>query len=190
MTNSLFQSEAISLRAFEADDAPALMAYLNHPDLAGRRYTPWQFSDVAPLSPRQVQEIMEKWAKAKKALSLAIVHEESQEVIGHAECDWGWDPHCPSLSVVIAPDHQRQGYGSETVRLLLLYLFGHTPAHVVTCWIADWNRSGLQCAARHGFLAAGQMRRAGIRQGRYYDAVVADLLRSEWLKQGGGYNVS
>jgi RimJ/RimL family protein N-acetyltransferase len=187
---SLFEGEAISLRPFAADDVPALMAYLNHPDLAGRRYIPWDLPDVAPLSQKQVQEIIEKWAKTEKALRLAIVHEESQGVVGHAECDWGWDPHSPSISVVIAPDHQRQGYGSESVRLLLLYLFEHTPAHVVTCWIADWNRSGLQCAARHGFLAAGQMRRAGIRQGRYYDEVVADLLRSEWLKQGGGSHVS
>jgi ribosomal-protein-alanine N-acetyltransferase len=190
MTDSLFHGRTVCLRPFEADDVPALMVYLNHPGLAGRRYIPWTFPELAPLSQKQVQEIVQQWGKAEKSLTLAIVHGASEALLGHAECDWSWDPHCPSLSVVIASEHQRQGYGSESVRLLLQYLFGHTPAHVISCWIADWNRPGLQCAARHGFLAAGRMRRAGLYQGRYFDAIVADLLRSEWKQQGGAFHAA
>lgn len=186
MTSSIFESERIALRPFEPEDLPALGHYLNQPDLAGRRYIPWAFPELAPLSQAQVQGILQKWSEAENALNLAVTRLDTQELIGHAECDWDWDPHCPSTSAVIAPAYQRQGYGSEALGLLLRYLFEYTPAHVVACWIADWNQPALQLAAHHGFQAAGRMRRAGIRQGRAFDVIITDLLRSEWEKSGGG----
>jgi RimJ/RimL family protein N-acetyltransferase len=180
MMDSPFHSDRLALRPFEPEDVPALSAYLNRPDLAGRRYVPWDTPELAPLSRRQVEEIYQKWSQREKGLLLAIVRRESGDPIGHAECDWEWDPHCPSMSVVIAPVHQRQGYGSEALALLLNYTFAYLPAHVVTAWMADWNQPARQFAARHGFREAGRMRRVGMRQGRYFDLVVADLLRSEW----------
>jgi RimJ/RimL family protein N-acetyltransferase len=185
MTDSIFQGSTITLRPFEPDDVPALEAYLNHPELTGRRYIPWAFSELAPLSRKQVEEISQKWAGEEKSLPLAVVRRETGELIGHAECDWGWDPHCPSLAVVVAPPQQRRGYGSEVLGLLLRYLFAYTPAHTVSCWIADWNQPARQFAARHGFQENGQMRRAGVRQGEYFDVIVADMLRSEWQQLGG-----
>jgi RimJ/RimL family protein N-acetyltransferase len=180
MSEALFQSDRIALRPFEEEDVPALAAYLNHPDLTGRRYIPWSVPEIAPLSRKQVQGIVQKWGDAERALTLAIESRDHRDLLGHAECDWSWDPHCPSASVTVAPAHQRQGYGSEALSLVLCYLFKHTPAHVITCWIADWNESGLQFAAHHGFRQAGRLRRAGIRHGEYFDMIVSDLLRSEW----------
>jgi RimJ/RimL family protein N-acetyltransferase len=186
MTTSIFENEGVVLRPFEPEDAPVLATYLNHPGLAGRRYVPWEFSDLGPLSTQQVQGILQKWGAEEKGLRLAVVSAESGSLIGHAQCDWDWDPHSPSLSVVIAPAHQRRDHGSAALRLLLRYLFGYTPAHNANCWISDWNQAGCQFAARHGFQENARMRRVGIREGRYYDLVVADLLRPEWQRRGGG----
>jgi RimJ/RimL family protein N-acetyltransferase len=186
MTRSLFEGNTVALRPFEPDDVPALEAYLNHPDLVGRRYVPGTFPDTAPLSRQQIQEIVEKWAETEKGLQLAIVERESGALIGHAECGWDWDPHNPSLSLVIAPGHQRQGHGTETMGLLLRYLFKHTVAHNVTCWIADWNHSARRFAASRGFQERGCMRRAGVRQGQYFDMILLDLLRPEWVRSRGG----
>jgi RimJ/RimL family protein N-acetyltransferase len=180
MAGSPFRGDTIFLRPFETDDVAVLRAYLNHPHLTGRRYIPWAFPETAPLSQKQVQGIVEKWSEPERKMTLAIVRLEGQDLLGHAEFDWSWDPHCPTVSVVIAPPHQRQGCGSEALSLLLRYTFEHTPAHVVTCWIADWNQPALQFAAHRGFQEAGRMRRAGIRHGKYYDVIVTDLLRSEW----------
>jgi RimJ/RimL family protein N-acetyltransferase len=185
MAQSPFQGNSINLRPFEPDDAASLGAYLNDPDLAGRRYVPWTLPEFAPLSAAQVQGIVQEWNKAERELNLAVVRREGQEVVGHAGCDWSWDPHCPSVSVVIGPAYQRQGYGSEALSLLLGYVFEHTAAHVVACWIGDWNRPALAFAAHHGFREGGRMRRAGIRQGQYYDVIVTDLLRPEWMAEGG-----
>jgi RimJ/RimL family protein N-acetyltransferase len=185
LMQSLFQGDTVVLRPFEADDVAALLIYLNHPDLAGCRYVPWGIPELAPLSRRQGEDIYQKWSQKEKGLLLAVVQRESGSLIGHAECDWQWDPHCPSLSVVIAPVQRRHGYGSEALHLLLNYAFAYTPAHVVSAWMADWNQPARQFAARHGFREAGRMRRVGLRQGSYFDLVVADLLRREWLAAQG-----
>lgn len=190
MTQSLFEGDRVVLRPFGLDDVPALESYLNHPELAGRRYIPWAFPEIVPLSRQQIESIVEKWGKTEKGLQLAVVERESGTLLGHAGCDWDWDPHNPSGSLVIAPDYQRQGYGAEVLGLLLRYLFQYTVAHNVTCWIADWNRPARLFAANQGFQEAGRMRRAGIRQGQYFDLILMDLLRPEWVRSGGSVHAS
>lgn len=175
-----FEGETVVLRPFEPADCPAVHDYLNSPELEGRRYIPWDFPWTTPLSRAQAEAIVQKWAGAEKALCLAVIQQDEDLLIGHAECDWDWDPHCPSISTVIAPHHQRRGYGSEVIRLLLQHLFDSTPAHSVGCWIADWNEPALHYAQSHGFQIGGRMRRAGIRRGAFYDMIVADILRPEW----------
>jgi RimJ/RimL family protein N-acetyltransferase len=187
MTISPFQGKRVALRPFEPDDVPVLGVVLNHPDLFGRRYIPWPYSDIVPLSAAQVRGIYEEWCKAEKSLPLAVVLSASGDLIGHAECDWRWDPHCPSVSLVIAPPHQRQGLGAEVLHLLVDYLFDTTPAHTISAWIADWNQPARQFVARHSFQEAGRMRRAGIHRGAYFDLVISDILRSEWKMGGEGH---
>ncbi len=176
----IFSSERLTLRAFEPDDAAVLHAYLNHPVLTGRRYIPWSVSNELPLSVAQVESILEKWAGAEKQFNLAVVASGVEKVIGHASCDWGWDPHCPRISLVIAPDYQRQGYGSEVLSLLLCYLFEHTQAHNVTGGMNDWNQAAWAFAQAHGFEESGRMRRVGLREGEFYDWIGVDILRPEW----------
>ncbi|MEK7788215.1 MAG: GNAT family protein [Chloroflexota bacterium] len=180
-TLSPFHGNSILLRPFEPEDIATLHTYINHPDLMGRRYLSWGTPDFAPLSKKQVGHVYESWSEDKNALHLAVVLKDGEHAIGHAECDWGWDTLCPSLSVVIAPARQRNGYGSEVMRLLLHYAFEYLPGHSVACWVADWNEAGRALLKAHGFAESGRMRRAGIRQGRYFDMITADLLRPEWL---------
>lgn len=175
-----FQTEQIKLCPFEPDDASALQAYLNHPKLSGRRYIPRGFPEEVPLSKNQVEEIIKKWGEEKNEAHLAIVLTDRQELIGHAELEWDWDPQTPWISIVIARPYQRQGYGSQVLSLLLDYLFENTPAHNVSCWLSDWNRAARSFAKKHGFRESGRSRREGFRQGAYFDSVLVDILRPEY----------
>ena len=181
----LFQGEQVLLRAFEPADIPEIWRYLNDPNLAGRRYIPWKYPQDFPLSRKQVEEIYNQWSEPEKGIHLAIMHAETGALIGHCSLDWDWDPLCPSLEIVIAPSHQRQGYGSEVLGILLNYLFENTPAHNVSGQIADWNQPARAFARAHGFRESGRWRRAGMYNGRYYDEILADILRPEWAKRGG-----
>lgn len=178
---TLFESERVILRALETQDVDGLLAFLNHPALAGRRYLPWGYPGELPLSRRQVEKAVEKWSGEERGVRLAVTLRVGGELIGHAGMSWGWDPHCPDVSLVIAPAHQRQGYGSETLALLLGYLFANTAAHNVSSWMGDWNQAALDFAGAHGFQECGRWRRDGLRRGEYCDTVQVDMLKPEWL---------
>lgn len=174
------QSENLTLRPFEADDALALQTYLNHPELNGRRYLPHGFPVDIPLSIKQVAEIIEKWGEGKREVHLAVIQAVKGELVGHTDMVWSWDPHTPWVSVVIAPSSQRRGYGTEVMNLLLSHMFENTVAHNVHSWIADWNRGAREFAKSLGFQESGRSRREGFRQGKYYDEILVDMLRPEW----------
>jgi len=184
MTNLRFTSDRVRLRAPEPADVEAWQAFLNDERLFGRRYVPWGTRDVAPYSRAQVEAILEAWGQEKKALHLAI-EAPGHELVGHAGCHWGWDPHCPSAWVVVAPDHQRQGIGSAVLDLLLTRLFEDTPAHNVNGWIASWNASGLAFADEHGFARSGCVPWSGLRAGQPFDEIMIDILKPEWLARRG-----
>ncbi len=175
-----FESERLLLRPFSAEDLSALHSYLNHPDLCGRRYLPWGFPEDLPLTTAQVEQIIKKWGEKEDGFTVAVVTRQGGEPVGHAEADWGWDPLSPGISIVIAPTHQHQGYGSEVAHLLLTYLYQQTTAHNVSVWMPEWNQPARQFAAKFGFTETGFNRREGVRDGKYYGEVVMDLLRPEW----------
>jgi RimJ/RimL family protein N-acetyltransferase len=176
-----FGSDQVVLRALEPTDIDALHAYLNDPQLLGRRYLPGGVPDIAPLAREQVVEILEAWTKAKKSLELGIERRDTGALVGHAGCDWNWDAHCPTVWITVAPEHQRAGIGSETLTLLLAHLFEETPAHNVHGWVDGWNEPGLSFARRHGFTPTGRIPRRGIREGAYFEEIMLDILRPEWV---------
>jgi RimJ/RimL family protein N-acetyltransferase len=180
MPASPFHGELVTLRAFEPNDAEALAAYLNDPALIGRRGLPWGMDEREPLSSKRIADIIEKWAGREKGYTLAVVSAVTHELFGHAACGWDWDPIDPWLNVVIAPAHQRQGYGIETARLLIDFLFQQTPAHVVTTSYPDWNAAAQSFANKLGFTETGRMRWTGLRNGQPTDEIFADILKREW----------
>lgn len=177
-----FRGEQVKLRSFESGDAPAWMEVINHPGLSGRRYLPWQYPASAPLSARQVAALIEDWQSYEHGLRLAVIRLPMQVLVGHLSLDWGWDPHAPDLALVIAPEHQRQGLGTQVLQLALRYLFLETPAYNVGAdWVADWNQPAWDFLQKNGFTPCGVVRYAGLQGGLPYNALAADLLRSEWL---------
>jgi RimJ/RimL family protein N-acetyltransferase len=177
-----FQSEQVKLRSFDHSDAPAWMEMLNHPGLSERRYLAEQYPAAAPLSARQVAALIDEWQAYEHGLQLAVMRLPEDKLVGYLSLDWGWDPHAPDLSLVMAPEHQRQGLGSQVLQLALRYLFLETPAYNVGAdWVADWNQPAWNFLQKHGFKPCGVVRYAGQHNGRPYSALAADLLRSEWL---------
>jgi RimJ/RimL family protein N-acetyltransferase len=178
-----FSNAVISLRPFTPDDTPALHSYLNHPDLAGRRYIHWDFSQDLPLPPKQVSSLIDKWNEAEEGVTFAVTRQADGALLGHCSSSWGWDPHMPDCSVVVAPRHQRQGVATQALSLLLDYLFDFTIAHNVSLGIMEWNQPALDFAKKIGFTRVGLLRRESFYGGKFCDEVILDLLRPEWKER-------
>ena len=136
----VFTGELVSLRPFENDDAEQLVSYLNHPDLTGRRYLPWGFSEVVPISSQQAGKLIEQWNDWDRKINLAIVRTEDEALIGHSGLFYWFDEYSPRIALVIDPEVQGNGYGADAVNVILRYLYEHTVAHNITCTYGDWNK--------------------------------------------------
>ena len=180
MNSSLFETDLIRFRPFRKDDIETLEEYLNSPKLMGGKYLPWGLSEYIPLSRSQIEEIYKKWVEKKKGFVLAIENVESSTFLGHFEIDYGWDTLQPSISITITPSQQKKHFGTESLQLGLRYIFNNLPAMQVNCWVSEWNKNGLHFAEKNGFKHCGRMRRVGFFNGKFYDIIVLDMLKTEW----------
>lgn len=105
---------------------------------------------------------------------------EADGVVGVVRADWWWDALSPWIHVVIDPQHQRQGHGTGAVRQALDHLFLNTPAMVIQGGVPSWDEAGLAFAAALGALEVGRKRRAGVRDGVYFDQVEFVVQRVDW----------
>lgn len=178
-----FRGNHVYLRPFEPEDAKPLYEALNHPNLAGCRYLPHGFSEDLPLSRAHVTEILAKWSETDSCVHLAVVLHETETLVGRASAYWDWDTHCPFVEMIIFPDFQRKGFGSETLFLLIQWLFDTIPTHNLGTEVASWNEPAQNFLLKLGFQHAGRSRREGMRAGQFYDLVLFDLLRKEWKRR-------
>ena len=85
--------------------------------------------------------------------------------------------------MVIAPKHARKGLENQALDWALNYLFMNTPAHNIDINLPDWDAEGIEFVESYGFQPAGRFRRIGIRNGKYFDWLIYDILRPEWLER-------
>ncbi|MFX0207738.1 MAG: GNAT family N-acetyltransferase [Candidatus Hodarchaeota archaeon] len=181
MKNPFVEKEII-FRAIEPGDVPKLWEWFSNPIVRGYGYV----SDIIPLwipfSRYQMDQVFEEWKK-DSTKRFIIEHREDKASIGFASFSDEWDPHCPSFDVFICLPYRRHSFGQKAVTMLLDYLFNYTLAHVVTTWLAEYAEAGLRFLQSLGFEEYGRMRRAGRRDGIWYDIVVLGILRREWQKE-------
>lgn len=160
----------------ETEDLDVVVDALQHPDLAGVGLLD---DDVDLPRPRAtLRTRVEGWVEPDGGETWVV--EEDGGLVGWARTGWAWDALSPWAGVAVLPERRRRGIGTEAAGLLVDHLFRDTVAHCVQFWVADWNDAGLAFAESLGFAVAGRVRRMGVRDGRYYDAIPFDLLRREW----------
>ena len=136
---------------------------------------PW-----APMSLDQVKAKIDEKRKEERTAMIAV-WADSDGFVGMGYHTAAWDTWCPQSYVIIWPEHRRKGYGREAATLLLAACFEGSLARAVACTAPGWNPAGAAFAESLGFKKAGVQRRAGIRDGRFYDSLFFDILRDEYL---------
>ena len=92
--------------------------------------------------------------------------------------------HCTDLTIIIPdPEKQKQGYGTEAVRLMLDMAFGEYDMNRVSIGVVGLNKEALQFYRKAGFRQEGIQEQGYYYGGEYSDFVMMRILRSEWLQQ-------
>lgn len=82
--------------------------------------------------------------------------------------------------LAIHPDHRRQGYGFEAIRLLLSYFFNERRYQKVNAEVYSVNTPSMRLHERLGFTLEGCLRQMVYTGGEYHDVLVYGLTKEEF----------
>jgi RimJ/RimL family protein N-acetyltransferase len=98
---------------------------------------------------------------------------------GYQNVDW-WN-RSAELGIAIGnKSYWNQGYGTETMRLLLRFGFETLNLHRIYLRVHETNRRAIRAYENAGFVHEGRMREAVYSDGQYEALLCMSVLRSEW----------
>lgn len=90
-----------------------------------------------------------------------------------------------TLFIVIGEkEYWGQGYGSDALNTFLHFLFSQWNFHRLSLDTWDGNLRAIKAYERLGFKLEGTLRDARFVNGKYHDALIFGVLRSEFLSRG------
>ena len=86
-----------------------------------------------------------------------------------------------TLGIFIGDKGERsKGYGTETIKLLLDYGFNYLNLHEIQLDVMSFNKRAIRCYEKAGFKQYGRRRESEYVNGKYYDLISMDILKSEF----------
>ena len=86
-----------------------------------------------------------------------------------------------ALGVLIGnPRHQRKGYGTEALKLILDYGFSFLNLRNISLSVFEYNEAAYNLYKKAGFKEVGRLRKAVEIMGKTYDVIIMDMLKEEF----------
>ncbi len=134
----------------------------------------------APMSVSQIKEKLDEKRKEARSAIFGLMS-EAGEFVGITSFTSRWDPWCPRFEIIIWPESRRNGFGGKTARIMLDKTFDDHVANATSISIPEWSNVARKFAKSVGLKECGRMRRAGFRNGAFYDLICYDMTKREYL---------
>lgn len=160
--------ERIRLRELRDADLPTLVRWWRDPEVA-------VFNNrVLPRPDGPLEEQFRAWSTNDSAMGAGFCVETlDSELIGHVAL-FGADAgnRCATFGIVIGPEHQSQGYGTEATRLMADFGFLQLGLHRIELQVNADNVRGISAYRKAGFEKEGLLRGKLFYAGRFHDQVI------------------
>src|SRR5215831_9147539 len=172
--------ERVMLRRFRPADVAEFVAYRSCAEVA--RFQSWDAPYPRDEGERAVRQMMQEHPDtAWEWFQFAVALRATGQLIGDcAAMPQASDPRQCEIGFTIAPDHQRRGYATEAVRLLVGYLFTGRGKHRITAYCDARNAASAALLERLGMRREGHLRESSWAKGEWTDDLLYALLRDEW----------
>lgn len=150
------RGENVHLRAMEPEDLSLLYSWENDTDN-------WTVSNTtAPFSRHTLQRFIETSSQSfftNQQIRLMVVENKHSQTVGCVDV-FEYDPkHSRAgVGILIAEEYRQKGYGLESLRLILKYLFQQIGVHQVFCHIMENNHHSISIFQKAGFQLCGRKR--------------------------------
>lgn len=91
-----------------------------------------------------------------------------------------WFNRKAELSIIIDKDHQRDGFGKETLQHIIEYAFNKMNLHRLEAEALEFNETSVMLLEKIGFQLEGRLREAKYHNNKYWDILRYGLLKSEF----------
>lgn len=179
----LFEGKLIRLAPIDHEKDAEVESRWTH-DLTFMRTLSLQ--PAMPLSVAQMKKKYEAIEKeideSKKLFHFTIRSKADNRLLGFTRIEWiEWTHSTGNLKLAIGdPSDRNQGYGSETLELMLRFAFSELNLYRLSAIVGDDNPGARRFFMRHGFVEEVRRRKALLRDGQAYDLIHLGILRDEW----------
>jgi RimJ/RimL family protein N-acetyltransferase len=181
----MFEGELIRLRRLERKDADLFFPYWN--DYKLRQYLPTPLPTSHEDMIKFIESANESFADCK-GFTFGIESLDSNKLVGIINLvNVSWISHNGEIGVlaIFDPEGWGKGYGSDAMTVLLDMAFSVLNLHSVYLWVAGFNERAIKFYEKIGFVKTGKLREMAYRNGKRYDVVTMDILRSEFVEKYG-----
>lgn len=179
MRNPILVGERVYLRPVEKEDAELMaIGAAEENEFMMQR---WRIP-ASPIAWEQWVVDMHK-SQPPEEFEVAVCLREDDKLIGTVGL-FGIDyvnRTAETGSWMIFAEHRSKGYGTEAKHLLLEYAFDRLQLHVLYSWVWEPNKRSAAALMKQGYSPAGRLKRQELMAGVYYDGMLFDIKREEWL---------
>jgi len=175
----MLPGKRIKLRAMEPEDIPAMVRWLNDPEVIENllRY--------APLSIKEEEGWYEKMIASpaeEHYYMIDVLDEDTVKTIGTTHLhNVDWKNRSAEIAICIGEkNYWGNGYGRETMQLMLRHGFNDLNLNRMYLYVFDTNERAKKAYLAAGFVEEGRLRQDIYKNGQYIDTHIMSVLRDEW----------
>ncbi len=180
MRNPVLEGQRVYLRPFEPADS-AVVAEIDATEDELNVDDGPRIAFSAMASKAWIQQVSAEALPGR--IEFAVCLMEDDFCIGLVGLgDINWVHRSASTFAIFRPGEYRgKGYGTEAKHLVLEFAFDHIDLHTIVSWIWGRNDRSVSAILKQGYKPAGVLKFDAIDQGLFYDFLVFDVLREDWL---------
>lgn len=175
----MIYGDRIRLRAPEREDIPRFAAWLNDPEV---RKNLMLFMPLSLADEEHWFDGMLQLPQAEHPFVIEIRQGDGWHAIGN--CSFNridWRVRSSEVGIFIGEKQLwNQGYGTETMRLMLRHGFNTLNLNRIFLRVYETNPGGIRAYEKAGFVHEGRLRQEEFQDGRAIDVLIMSVLRSEW----------
>jgi RimJ/RimL family protein N-acetyltransferase len=164
----LLEGKNVKLRIMEKEDLPLISEWFNDPEYGG---------EYEPLEQITMKEL-EKWYDGPRPNEEWFIVEKDKCKIGHIfhiASGQGFE-----IGYRLIPSERNKGYGTETVKMFVDYLFLSKNTVRIQAKANPRNVASQRVLEKAGFTREGIIRKDVFIRGQWQDGVLYSILREEW----------
>jgi diamine N-acetyltransferase len=175
----MIYGKRIRLRGVERTDVPKSFEWINDPEVNEG------LAVYLPMSLRDEEQWFDQMAQrdqSEKPMAIEVREGEGWNLIGNCGVfNIEWMHRTAELGIMIGDKSiWNQGYGTETMQLLLQHGFETLNLNRIYLRVYSTNPRAMRAYEKAGFVLEGTLREAVYKHGNYANVHIMSVLRSEW----------